>query len=76
VIDSTGLTGHYDFTLYWAAEYPMVRIGPAAGSSEAPEPAPTIFQALPDQLGLRLRASKQQAPMLVIDAVDKSPTEN
>lgn len=76
VIDSTGLTGHYDFTLYWAAEYPMARMGPPSGSSEPPEPAPTIFQALPDQLGLRLRAAKQQVAVLVIDAVDKSPTEN
>lgn len=76
LIDSTGLTGHYDFTLYWAAEYPMVRIGPATGSSEPPEPAPTIFQALPDQLGLRLRAARQQIPLVVIDAVDKSPAEN
>lgn len=76
VIDETGLIGHYDFDLYWAAEYPMVRIGPATGSSEPPDPAPTIFQALPDQLGLRLRAAKQQVAVLVIDTVNKSPTEN
>ncbi len=23
VVDMTGLTGKYDFTLYWAPEYPM-----------------------------------------------------
>jgi uncharacterized protein (TIGR03435 family) len=78
VMDMTGLSGIYDFTLYWAAEYPMVRSGPRAlgAEAEAPDPAPTIFEAVQDQLGLKLDPRKAPVEILVIDRVEKTPTEN
>lgn len=76
VQDSSGLSGAYDFTLYWAAEYPMVAIRSSTESGDAPDPAPTIFQALQDQLGLKLRPTKHQMEVLAIDSVDKLPTDN
>jgi uncharacterized protein (TIGR03435 family) len=78
VIDLTGLTGAYDFTLYWVAEYPMMRVAPKAPAAEEaiPDPVPTIFQAIQDQLGLRLDPRKARIEILVIDRAEKIPTEN
>jgi uncharacterized protein (TIGR03435 family) len=75
VIDLTGLTGTYDFTLYWTPEYPMVELNARPGA-EAAEPAPTLLQALQDQLGLKLEARKSSIEVIVIDHVEKIPTGN
>ena len=50
--------------------------GGAAGASPDAGPLATIFSALPDQLGLRLEARKGPIDLLVIDSVQKTPTEN
>jgi hypothetical protein len=39
------------------------------------EPAPSIFTAIQDQLGLRLESTRGPAPVLVIEHVER-PTEN
>jgi uncharacterized protein (TIGR03435 family) len=77
VLDMTGLTEHYGFTLYWAAENMMVRTATARNTgAEAAEPAPTIFAAVQEQLGLKLERSTSPMDMLVIDHAEKTPTEN
>jgi uncharacterized protein (TIGR03435 family) len=78
VVDMTGLTGQYDFTLDWTPEYPMVRAAPRALGAEAEpsDPAPTIFAAVQDQLGLKLEPRNAPVEILVIDRVEKTPTEN
>ena len=82
VIDKTGLTGQYDFTLEWAPE-------PGQGGPESiglpPDPnfrlppgdqnRPSIFTAVQEQLGLRLDSQKGPVDMIVIDSVEK-PSEN
>jgi len=40
------------------------------------EPAPTIFAALQEQLGLKLEAKRGPVDLLVIEHVEKTPTEN
>jgi bla regulator protein blaR1 len=73
VIDKTGLTGRFDFTLEWARE-PR-----AAAASDSPAPSvpegPTPLEALSDQLGLKLEPAKASLPILVIDRVER-PSEN
>jgi uncharacterized protein (TIGR03435 family) len=69
VIDSTGLKGRYDFTLSWMTE----SSGPAVAADDA---GPTLFGAIQEQLGLRLDQKKGLADMLVIDHIEKTPTEN
>jgi uncharacterized protein (TIGR03435 family) len=90
VVDKTGLTGKYDFTLGYAPENvpAMMRAGgppppPPAGPNAAPGAAsspddlePTLTTAIQQQLGLRLDAKKIQLDILVIDKADKTPTEN
>ncbi len=57
VADGTGLTGKYDFMLNWISE--------GAGPSIGDETGPTLFRALPEQLGLKLEAKKGLVEVLV-----------
>ena len=65
VVDQTGLTGNYDFTLQFA---------PAVGADPDSQ-APSIFTAVQEQLGLKLEPAKAPLDVLVIDHVEQ-PSEN
>jgi uncharacterized protein (TIGR03435 family) len=71
VLDMTGLTGIYDFKL---------DISGLANFSGPPPPddAPvgSIFSAVQSDLGLKLEATKRPISIVVIDSVNKVPTEN
>lgn len=68
VIDETHLTGVYDFTLEWT---------PWTGDPQAGDDSgPSLFSALQEQLGLKLRPNKLPIEMLVVDHVEKAPTGN
>ncbi len=82
VLDKTGLSGFYEFTLQWTpddSENSMFRSAP--GGQEAPNsappetPGPSIYTALQEQLGLKLEAGKGPVQALVIDHIER-PTEN
>jgi uncharacterized protein (TIGR03435 family) len=82
VLDKTGLTGKYDFTLQWTPDPAMNPMrgpggdgGPPHGDSAADEGGPTIFTALEEQLGLKLEAQKSKVDVIVIDHIDL-PSEN
>jgi uncharacterized protein (TIGR03435 family) len=64
VIDKTGLTGSYDFKLSYAP------------TNDPDSSLPSFFTAVQDQLGLRLEPQKVPVETLVIDHVDRTPTEN
>jgi uncharacterized protein (TIGR03435 family) len=66
VMNSTQLPGVFDFTLDWAPD--NIQADATAG--------PSIFAAIQDQLGLKLEASKSRVEVLVIDHVERVPTEN
>ena len=70
VVDSTGLTEKYDFTISWVPQPP----GGAPPDKE--EFGPDLFSALQEQLGLKLVAKKGPVEMLVIDHAEKVPLEN
>jgi uncharacterized protein (TIGR03435 family) len=70
VVDQTGLTGTYDFTLEYA--YPLSE---AQAISEAP-PASSVFAAVQQQLGLRLVPKRVPFTVVVIDSFDRVPSEN
>ena len=63
----------------------MIKDGPGSGlaggdpaNRVAPDgdPPPSIFNVLQTQLGLKLEAKKGPVDLLVIDHVEKTPTEN
>lgn len=72
VLNRTGLTGRYDFTLAYAS----VRRTPDDLDIDAPEPLGPSFQdAVHDQLGLKLVPAKGPVTTYVIDHVQR-PSEN
>ena len=79
VIDKTGLTDRYDFTLNWRPdEFQFPRATPAQRASAIANGAdtlPDLFTAVQEQLGLKLDATKALVDVLVIDRVSR-PSEN
>lgn len=67
VVDRTGLTGFYNFTLHWTPAE-----GPApAGETPEDTSAPSIFTAVQEQLGLKLEPAKAPVQVLVIDRLER-----
>jgi uncharacterized protein (TIGR03435 family) len=78
VIDQTGLTGRYDFTLDWRPDefqFPNAPPQQRAAAIAAADTLPDLFTAFQQQLGLKLEATKAPTTTLVVDKVSK-PTEN
>jgi len=68
-VDHTGLTGEYNAKLVFSGEGVAI-------NDNATDPAPDFFQALEEQLGLRLQKTKAQLDTIVIDHIDRTPVEN
>jgi uncharacterized protein (TIGR03435 family) len=78
VIDMTGLSGRYDFTLDWSAyrsphpaeisAAPMANGGMDGG-------LPAVFGSLAS-IGLKADARKVPLKFLIVDHAEKIPTEN
>lgn len=75
VIDKTGLTRRYDFTLKWEPD--SMADGPSskAETSSQSGSLPSFFTALQEQLGLKLTSSKGPVDVVVVDSADR-PSEN
>ncbi len=95
VVDQTGLTGKYDFSLDYTpdestrmplpAGVPPPSPPPGGGADmhgaeihgkDNPDSGLSLFAALQAQLGLKLEPKKGPIELIVIDRVEKSPTEN
>ncbi|HEX4277301.1 MAG TPA: TIGR03435 family protein [Bryobacteraceae bacterium] len=77
VINRTGLTGKYDFTLRFtpdAAQLAALGPLPPAGAPD-PDAPPDIFAAFQQQLGLKLESTRTTVDVMVIDKIEK-PSEN
>ena len=75
VIDSTGVKGVFDFTLQWSPDE-AAKIAAADGSEAAGVAGPSIFTVLQEQLGLKLTKDKGPVEILVVDRIEKAPTQN
>jgi uncharacterized protein (TIGR03435 family) len=83
VVDKTGLTGKYDYTLKFAPEHGMAMgmpppPGPGAPAAGDPAPAsaePSLFTAVQEQLGLKLVSQKEPVEVVVIDQIQR-PSPN
>lgn len=67
IVDKTGLTGRYDFSL-------ELDMSPGPDGTR-PDPAVVLITALQEQLGLKLEPEKEKVEVLVIDHVER-PSEN
>jgi len=90
VVDKTGLTGRYDFTVQWECKgcrglagmnLPLLAGRGQPDSGAASEPVgsglPTIFVVFERQLGLRLEKVKDiPLDVVIVDHIDKLPTAN
>ncbi len=82
VLDSTGLTDPYDFTLSFSAigilQNGVPSQQPGAGGENASDPSGGV--SLPDamnkQLGIKMELKKRPMQVLMIDHVEEKPTEN
>lgn len=66
VVDQTGLKGVYKLNLEYSAD--NARSDAASG--------PSIYTALQEQLGLKLQTQKLPVEIIVVDRVERVPTEN
>jgi uncharacterized protein (TIGR03435 family) len=70
VVDKTGLTGRYDFTVDLSSYFADVKPG------EQPDMTAIVMSALREQLGLNLESRKETVEILVIDHVERIPSQN
>lgn len=76
VVDKTGLTGTYDFSLRWTPLQTAAAPGDGNGSpSPADAGGASLFTAIEEQLGLKLVPAKGSAQVLVIDRIEQ-PSPN
>jgi uncharacterized protein (TIGR03435 family) len=80
-VDKTGVGGKYDFTLDFSPEsigiiLPAPDGQAAGGATVLDDPRPNFELALESQLGLKLTNSRISADVIVIDHVERQPTEN
>jgi uncharacterized protein (TIGR03435 family) len=67
VVDQTALEGAWDFTLKWTSRGQLAAAGPEGVS---------IFEAVEKQLGLKLETQQIPMAVIVVDAVNRQPTNN
>jgi uncharacterized protein (TIGR03435 family) len=81
MIDATELTGAYDFSLTWTPVQALKGAGrggaaPAAAGVASEPGGLTVFEAIDRQLGLKVETQKRPMPVVVIDHINQTPTEN
>jgi uncharacterized protein (TIGR03435 family) len=67
VLDKTGLTGLYEYGLDLTLDKNQLQGPRDSGPSPPADLGPLIFEALQDQLGLKLEAKRGPAELLVVD---------
>ena len=77
VVDQTGLAGKFDVNVTFSPDDSQFNgnLPPFAKPVEGVEPAPSLFDAIQTQLGLKLEAKKTQVDVIAIDHVEK-PSAN
>jgi bla regulator protein BlaR1 len=70
VVDQTGLTGTYDFTLTWSEQ----SVASGAGQENGTD-APSLFTAVQEQLGLKLVPTKVPIQVIIVDSIER-PSAN
>jgi uncharacterized protein (TIGR03435 family) len=69
VVDKTGLSGRYDFDLDWAPD--ETQFGGDVPPATATATSPPLFEAIQQELGLKLEATKGPVDALVVDTAER-----
>jgi uncharacterized protein (TIGR03435 family) len=77
VFDKTGLAARYDFSLQWTPDIKGAGDSDSdgGGQSAGDTSGPSLFTAMPEQLGLKLNAAKEPVQCLIVDHAER-PAEN
>ena len=73
VIDKTGLTGKYDFTLRWTPDETQAQVSSSANGLPSADPTggASLFTAIQEQFGLKLESAKGPIELIVIDHIER-----
>jgi uncharacterized protein (TIGR03435 family) len=73
VVDATGLKGNYQLQADWSVPPP-----PPGPTGPGPSPAPPPFLSFPsiERAGLKLETRKAPVETIVVDHLEKTPTNN
>jgi uncharacterized protein (TIGR03435 family) len=71
VVDQTGLTGKYDLSITFTPDDSQFNGRPFPKVADDIEPAPSLFDAIQQQVGLKLTPEKTQVDVIAIDHVEK-----
>jgi uncharacterized protein (TIGR03435 family) len=74
--DTTGISGRFDMTINFSPAGLVRAVPSAPGEVSDPTGAISLFDALKGQLGLKVETRKVMAPVLIVDHVNATPTEN
>jgi uncharacterized protein (TIGR03435 family) len=88
VVNLTGIDGTYDFAFSWSPRGLLLGTNGGGGAATAPKAdgailtqstpggGMTVFEGIDKGIGLRLNSAKHGIPIIVIDKVNRTPTEN
>jgi uncharacterized protein (TIGR03435 family) len=80
VVDKTALAGIYDIRMEFASilsPKPAPDGAAAPAASDPVDAGPDIFNAVQQQLGLKLtKVANIQIDVMIVDRIDRTPTEN
>jgi uncharacterized protein (TIGR03435 family) len=68
IVEDTGLKGGWNFDVRWS----VAMFGPMANQGDRI----TVFEAMEKQLGLKLEERQIPTPVMVVDSVNKKPSDN
>jgi uncharacterized protein (TIGR03435 family) len=68
IVNATGLRGKFDFVVSWSFA--------ATRPNAPPDSSPSIFSAIQEQLGLKLESKKIPVDTLIVDHIERTPSEN
>jgi uncharacterized protein (TIGR03435 family) len=69
VLDETGLKGNWNFDVKWSMQFVGLNM-------TNPTDRISIFEAVEKQLGLKLEERQIPTPVIMVDSVNKKPSEN
>lgn len=75
VVDQTHIDGKFDFDVTFTPDESMFNGRPPHAADDTADPAPDLFVAMQQQIGIKLTAEKTEVPVIAIDHVER-PTPN